>query len=83
MCVLCHLDVGWGLLGVCAMRLRAPGRGWGAVVVSVAALLLLAALGLALALILTRESLLRLRSVITLKQKYLKLINRFEIDQVV
>ncbi len=39
------------------MRLRAPGCGWGLVVVSAAALLLLAALGLALALILTRESL--------------------------
>lgn len=56
-CVLCPLALGWGLLGVCAMRLRAPGRGWGVVVVLVAALLLLAALGLALAIILTRESL--------------------------
>ncbi|XP_060929641.1 membrane frizzled-related protein isoform X2 [Limanda limanda] len=43
-----------GLLGVCVMRLRAPGCGWGVVVVSAAALLLLTALGLALALILTQ-----------------------------
>lgn len=51
------------MFGVCAMRLRAPG-GWGLVVVSAAALLLLAAIGLALALILTRESLLQPSSVI-------------------
>lgn len=82
-CVLCHPDLGWGLLGVCVMRLRAPGCGWGAVVVSAAALLLLAALGLALALILTRESLLRLRSVITMKKKYLKLTDRFKTDLVI
>ena len=57
---------GWGLFGVCLMRLRGPGCGWWGVVVSAAALLLLAALGLALALILTRESLLHLKSVITI-----------------
>ncbi|XP_045930069.1 membrane frizzled-related protein [Micropterus dolomieu] len=45
---------GWGLFGVCVMRLRGPGCGWGVVVVFAAALLLLAALGLALALILTQ-----------------------------
>lgn len=38
------------------MRLRAPGCGWGALVVSAAALLVLAAVGLALVLLLTRES---------------------------
>lgn len=54
--MLCHSGLGWGLFGVFVMRLR--GSGWGLVVVSAAALLLLAALGLALALILTRESLL-------------------------
>ncbi|KAI4815576.1 membrane frizzled-related protein [Pseudochaenichthys georgianus] len=43
----------WGLLGVCAMRLRGPGCGWG-VAVSAAALLLVTALGLALALLLTQ-----------------------------
>ncbi|XP_028275303.1 membrane frizzled-related protein [Parambassis ranga] len=43
-----------GLLGVCVMRLRGPGCGWGMVVVSATVLLLLAALGLALALILTQ-----------------------------
>ncbi|XP_040901834.1 membrane frizzled-related protein [Toxotes jaculatrix] len=47
-------SLGWGLFGVCVMRLRGPGCGWGVVVVSAAALLLLAALGLALALILTQ-----------------------------
>ncbi|XP_072249052.1 membrane frizzled-related protein isoform X2 [Leuresthes tenuis] len=41
-----------GLLGLYVMRLRGPG--WGLVVASAAALLLLAALGLALALILTQ-----------------------------
>ncbi|XP_068601928.1 membrane frizzled-related protein [Brachionichthys hirsutus] len=44
----------WGLLGVCVMHLRAPGSGWGVVVVSAAALLLLATFGLVLALILTQ-----------------------------
>uniref|UniRef100_UPI0037E7224E membrane frizzled-related protein n=1 Tax=Semicossyphus pulcher TaxID=241346 RepID=UPI0037E7224E len=47
-------SLGWGLFGVCAMRLRGPGCGWGVVVVSAAALLLLTAVGLALALILTQ-----------------------------
>ncbi|XP_047450766.1 membrane frizzled-related protein [Mugil cephalus] len=47
-------SLGWGLLGVCVTRLRGPGRSWGVVVVSAAALLLLAAIGLALALILTQ-----------------------------
>lgn len=61
-CVLCHPGLGWGVFGVCVMRLRGPGCGWGVVVVSVAALLLVAAIGLALALILTRESPLYLRS---------------------
>lgn len=55
-CVLRLSGAGWGLLGVCAMRLQGPGCGWGVVVVSAAALLLLTALGLALALVLTRES---------------------------
>lgn len=50
-----YLDPGWGPLRVLVTRLRAPGCGWGAVVVSAAAVLLLAALGLALALILQRE----------------------------
>ena len=58
---------GWGLLGVCVMRLRAPGCGWGVVVVSAAVLLLLTALGLALALILTRESLSHLEPLIAVK----------------
>ncbi len=70
MCALCHSDFGWGLLGVCVMRLRAPGGGWGLVVVSAAALLLLAAIGLALALILTRESLLCFKSVTAKKKKF-------------
>lgn len=61
-CAPCHSGPGWGLFGVCVMRLRAPACGWGVVVVSAAALLLLTAIGLALALILTRESQLRLRS---------------------
>ncbi|XP_069004474.1 membrane frizzled-related protein [Embiotoca jacksoni] len=43
-----------GLFGVCVKRLRGPDGGWGVLVVSFAALLLLAALGLALALILTQ-----------------------------
>nr|XP_046244494.1 membrane frizzled-related protein [Scatophagus argus] len=47
-------NLGWGLFGVCVMRLRAPGCGWGVVVASAVALLLLAAFGLALALILTQ-----------------------------
>lgn len=55
--VLCHSGLGWGLFGVCVMRLRSPRCGWGVVVASAAALLLLVALGLALALILSRESL--------------------------
>lgn len=55
LCVFPLLDPGWGALGACVRRLRAPGRGWGAVVVSAAAVLLLAALGLALVLILQRE----------------------------
>lgn len=66
--------LGWGLFGVCVMRLRAPGCGWGVVLVTAAGLLLLAALGLALALILTRESLLHLGAVTTMKIKYLKVI---------
>ncbi|XP_068174275.1 membrane frizzled-related protein isoform X2 [Antennarius striatus] len=44
----------WGLIGVCVMHLRAPGCGWGVVVVSAATLLLLATFGLVLALILTQ-----------------------------
>ncbi|XP_063350069.1 membrane frizzled-related protein isoform X1 [Pelmatolapia mariae] len=44
----------WGFFGVCVMRVRAPGCGWGVVVVSAAVLLLLAALGLTLVLILTQ-----------------------------
>ncbi|XP_029026253.1 membrane frizzled-related protein [Betta splendens] len=44
----------WGLLGLFVMRLRGPGCGWGVLLVSAAALLLVAALGLALALILTQ-----------------------------
>ncbi|KAF6722397.1 Membrane frizzled-related protein [Oryzias melastigma] len=43
-----------GLLSECVRRLREPGRGWGLVLISAAALLLLAALGLALALLLTQ-----------------------------
>uniref|UniRef100_A0A3Q4BTX2 Membrane frizzled-related protein n=1 Tax=Mola mola TaxID=94237 RepID=A0A3Q4BTX2_MOLML len=58
------------------MRLRAPACGWGAVVISAAALLLLAALGLALALILTRKSLI---SIITVRTKTPRLVNRFEL----
>uniref|UniRef100_A0A3B5AB81 Membrane frizzled-related protein n=1 Tax=Stegastes partitus TaxID=144197 RepID=A0A3B5AB81_9TELE len=57
-CLCSTSGLGRGLFGVCVMRLRGPDGGWGLVVVSAAALLLLAALGLALALILTRESLL-------------------------
>lgn len=56
MCVFCRPHLGLGLLGVCVMRLRAPGCGWGALVVSAAALLVLAAVGLALVLLLARES---------------------------
>lgn len=55
----------WGFFGVCVMRVRAPGCGWGVVVVSAAVLLLLAALGLMLVLILTRESLLHINCFIT------------------
>ncbi|KAM9853573.1 membrane frizzled-related protein [Aulostomus maculatus] len=44
----------WGVFGVCVKRLRGPGCDWGKVVVSVAVLLLLAAVGLALILILTQ-----------------------------
>lgn len=58
LCMLCHSGLGWGLFGVCVMRLRGPSCGWGLVIVFAAALLLLAAVGLALALILTRKSLL-------------------------
>lgn len=58
LCVLYCSDRGYGLLGVCVVRLRASGCSLGAVVVSAAALLVLAAFGLALALILTRELLL-------------------------
>lgn len=54
--VLVSSDPCWGPLRVCVTRLRAPGCGWGALVVSAAVLLVLAALGLALALILQRES---------------------------
>ncbi|XP_062328232.1 membrane frizzled-related protein [Osmerus eperlanus] len=43
-----------GLFGVCVMRLRATWCSWGMVVVSAAALLLMAAVGLALVLILTQ-----------------------------
>ncbi|XP_061072328.1 membrane frizzled-related protein [Conger conger] len=43
-----------GALSVCAMRLSGPWSGWGAVVVSVSVLLLVAALGLALGLIFTQ-----------------------------
>ncbi|KAM8854534.1 membrane frizzled-related protein isoform 2-T2 [Synchiropus picturatus] len=46
----------WGLFGLCTMRLRSPGCGWGMVVVSAAALVLISALVLALALILTRQA---------------------------
>ncbi|KAM9812998.1 membrane frizzled-related protein isoform 1-T2 [Syngnathus typhle] len=45
---------GWGLFVVCVLPLRGAGCGWGKVVVSVAALLLVVALGLTLALILTQ-----------------------------
>lgn len=65
--VLFQYNLGSGLLGVCLMRLRAPGCGWGAVVVSAAALLVLAFLGLALALILTRESLRHFGAVIIIQ----------------
>ncbi|KAM6987630.1 membrane frizzled-related protein [Tautogolabrus adspersus] len=47
-------NLAWGVFGVCAMRLRGPGCGWGVVVISAAALLLFTAIGLALALILTQ-----------------------------
>lgn len=50
-----YLDPRWAPLRVCVTRLRAPGCGWGAVLLSAAVVLLLAALGLALALILQRE----------------------------
>ncbi|XP_029923035.1 membrane frizzled-related protein [Myripristis murdjan] len=43
-----------GLFGVCVMRLRGPGCSWRLVVVSAAAVLLVAALGLMLLLILTQ-----------------------------
>ena len=43
------------MLGACVMRLRGPGGSWGALLVCAALLFLMAALGLALALILTRE----------------------------
>lgn len=43
------------MFGACVMRLRGPSCGWGAVVVSAAVVFLVAALGLALVLILTRE----------------------------
>lgn len=49
-------DAGWGPLRACAARLGAPGCGWGTAVVSAAALLVLVALGVALSLILQRES---------------------------
>lgn len=65
MFVLCRSGLGCGFVEVCWMRLRGPGRSWGVVVVSAAVLLLLAALGLALVLILTRKSLLHLPFVIT------------------
>uniref|UniRef100_UPI003AAF9D20 membrane frizzled-related protein n=1 Tax=Centroberyx gerrardi TaxID=166262 RepID=UPI003AAF9D20 len=42
------------LFGVCVMRLRGPGCSWGVVVVSATVILLVAALGLALVLILTQ-----------------------------
>ncbi|XP_076000076.1 membrane frizzled-related protein [Genypterus blacodes] len=44
----------WCLFGVCMKRLQATGCGWGVVLLSAAVLLLVAALGLALALILTQ-----------------------------
>ncbi|CAL8372115.1 unnamed protein product [Gadus morhua 'NCC'] len=43
-----------GLLGACAMRLRSPAGSWGALLVCAAVLFLVAAMGLALALILTQ-----------------------------
>lgn len=51
-------EAGWGLLRVRPARLGAPGCGWGAAVVSAAAVLVLVALGLALSLLLQREWLL-------------------------
>uniref|UniRef100_A0A3Q0RUT8 Membrane frizzled-related protein n=1 Tax=Amphilophus citrinellus TaxID=61819 RepID=A0A3Q0RUT8_AMPCI len=54
------LGLPWGLFGVYVMRLRSPGCGWGVVLVSAAVLLLLAALGLALVLILTHTGCLSL-----------------------
>uniref|UniRef100_A0A3Q3BIP0 Membrane frizzled-related protein n=1 Tax=Kryptolebias marmoratus TaxID=37003 RepID=A0A3Q3BIP0_KRYMA len=54
MFVFCHSGLGCGFFEVCWLRLRGPGRSWGVVVVSAAVLLLLVALGVALALILTR-----------------------------
>ncbi|MEQ2304838.1 hypothetical protein AMECASPLE_031514, partial [Ameca splendens] len=45
---------GQGFLEVCSMHLRGTGGGWGVVVVSAVALLLLTAIGLALAFILTQ-----------------------------
>ncbi|XP_019905715.2 membrane frizzled-related protein [Esox lucius] len=48
------LPTGRGMFGVCVMNLRGLWRGWGAVVVSGAAVLLVVALGLALTLILTQ-----------------------------
>ncbi|KAF7654159.1 hypothetical protein LDENG_00073270 [Lucifuga dentata] len=47
-------SLGWGVFGVCVKRLRALGCGWGVVVFFAAALILVAALGLALVLILTQ-----------------------------
>ncbi|KAG7270534.1 hypothetical protein CRUP_026426 [Coryphaenoides rupestris] len=45
-----------GMFGACVMRLRGPSCGWGAVVVSAVVVFLVAALGLALVLILTRPA---------------------------
>lgn len=67
----------WGFFGVCVMRVRAPGCGWGVVVVSAAVLLLLAALGLMLVLILTRESLLHINCFITTISNWLKGLSDF------
>ncbi|XP_072311599.1 membrane frizzled-related protein [Eucyclogobius newberryi] len=44
----------WGVFGACVKRARGPGCGWGALLFAAAALLLLAVLGLTLALILTQ-----------------------------
>ncbi|KAK7882833.1 hypothetical protein WMY93_029007 [Mugilogobius chulae] len=44
----------WSLFGACVKRLQSLGCGWGALLLTVAALLLLAVLGLTLALILTQ-----------------------------